>query len=287
MPEQATRRSFLALAAAGTTALAGCASFSDPSPSSSPEPVPIGDTVSLSDDTTVTVHDAWIQQTFIYRNGPYKIIGGNPDKQLVCLYTSTTASGTFTLETPSNKYPQTNRPAGINTDRIIADRLQAPQPDVKQDVELVVFEVPKSLEPESLDVIYTADTKTAAWNTTDAIRARLHFPAIISLVSPDLPSSVPTGEETTFEVTLENTGGSDSTVYTQHGVLETDSAFPLDATQIESGSSQTFTTITPSDAGQERTYVFDWGLGYYEHQFTVEKNSSDSDSDSDDGDTTY
>lgn len=289
MPQQFSRRTLLSLASgAATTMVAGCTGFND---SAEPTTAIIGEPTQLSDTDTITVHDIWLQQTFIYREGPYESIGGTPNTQFIFLYASGgVEDGSFAVQVENAEYTPTTHPSDLSTTRIIQSKLDTQPPENPPESSLIVFEVPKEIDTDFVDIVYKNSTKTIRWSAGDSVRARLHFPPNLSIADQELPDEIPRGESTSVDTTLKNTGGSDATAYVRHGFLDSDSDFALSSRQIDSGEQATYTTaVTPTTSQDEITYIFDWGLGYLEHTFTVtdSSDSSNGDNSSEDDDSTY
>lgn len=289
MSHQFSRRAFLTLTGgATTTTITGCSNLTG---STETTALPLGEPATLTDTDTVTVHDLWIQQTFVYRNGPHKSIGGNANSQFICLYVSGgVENGSFSLQVDDAEYTPPERPAGyIHKSRILNEHLTKTPPEQPDDIELVVFEVPLEVKTDFVEIVYESSAGTGRWQASDAIRARLHFPPQLSVTTESLPDSIPPNEPSTLEVTLENSGGSDATIHVRDGVLETQSEFPIRPVTIESGDSVTVSTeVTPTENDETLTYMFDWGVSYFEHELVIDQDASSSDNeDSDGADTAY
>lgn len=284
MTEELSRRALL-IAGSGTAtaALAGCTGQTKEEDTIIS---PLGKPVQLTDQDSITIHNVWSQQTFIYRDGANKSIAGTPDSQFICLHTTGgVEDGTFTLQVDNSEYTATTRPDGLSHDRILQSELDSTPPEDVGETTLVLFEVPRQIETDFVEIVYRNSADTARWNAGDAVRARLHFPPNLSLKPPELPDTIPSSETTDIEVTINNTGGSRATTHVRHGIIEHETEFELQTQEINSGESATYTTTVAPLSDEELTYIFDWGLGYYEHTFAIENPSDASDEETSDDDS--
>lgn len=221
---------------------------------------------STNDDTTsaTRIQRAWTQQALLYHDGTYNAIATAPDKTLLCLYMSPLPDNstlTLTNSDTDTTYNPTTTPFSISTTRVSPELLQhAPPTDSST---LVFFELSTTDSFSEPFLVADMPDATETWSLPERVYANLNYPASLALTT-DYSDELTPDTTYTFETTIENTGGSDTVMYSRFGI-KTEAPPSLTTTTIDSGETitETLTYTTPSDPNEPLTVVYDNGHTYH------------------------
>lgn len=270
-----SRRTLLAgISGLSTAALSGCSSMR----SGGKTKADVGNTVTLSDSSELTVHASEIQESFVYRDGTELSVGGLPDSRLVYLYASGgMSSGEFELHadlaknglTKLAKSP-TTEVANVPVSRIIDSRLLVSPEEVPESAKLLMFELERDVGEGHFNIQYKSPDDEIVWDVGESMRNQAQENPVVELQSTNVPDTTTPDSEVDATVRLENKSEAPTTAFVQYGAIGSDNKLAIENVEFEAESTRTLsTTITPEADVDDIVFMCNWGNGHFEQSLDV------------------